>query len=150
MTSPLKSPNNLMLVNSEEMARLLPLRSASIDMSRAALVSIVLTLALGQNASLLCSVWCHPQESLISVCRHQAPTTPPSVTGSESCTQIAADPTPFVREDGLRRASFSDQLYGVVLPRFQFAPTSFLAAPGFNEAQAARLEARALVLALRI
>jgi hypothetical protein len=106
MTSPLKSPNNLMLVNSEEMARLLPLRSASIDMFRAALVSIVLTLTLGQNLALLCSVWCHPQESLISVCRHQAPTTPPSVTGSESCTQVATDPTPFVREDGLRGASF--------------------------------------------
>ena len=150
MTSPLKTPNNLMLVNSEEMARLLPVRSASIDMFRAALVSIVLTLTLGQNLALLCSVWCHPQESLISVCRHQAPTTPPSVTGSESCTQVATDPTPFVREDGLRGASFSNQQYGVVVPRFQFVAPSSFAAPSLNQAQPAVLEARPLVLALRI
>ena len=150
MTSPLKSPNNLMLVNSEEMARLLPLRSASIDMFRAALVSIVLTLALGQNAALLCSVWCHSQESLISVCRHQAPTTPPSVTGSESCTQIAADPTPFVREDGVRGAFLSIEQQGVVVPRLQFVNPSSLAAQGLNQEQPAPLEPRPLVLALRI
>ena len=139
-----------MLVNSQELARVLPLGSASIDMFRAALASIVLTLTLGQNLALLCSVWCHPQESLTSACSHQGPTTFPSVTGSESCNQVAPDWTQFVREDGLRGAFFSAEQHGVAAPRFQFAPPSFLPAPGCNQAQATQLEARPLLLALRI
>src|SRR5262245_61536343 len=67
------------------LVRILPPVLASIDVFRAALVSIVVTLTLGQNAAFLCSVWCHPQQSANSACEHQAPMTSPTVTGSESC-----------------------------------------------------------------
>jgi hypothetical protein len=100
-------------------AQVLPLGLTSIDVFRAALVSIVLTLTLGQNTALLCRILCHPQGSVNSGCEHQAPTSVPSVTGSESCTQVTSWAAPFVREDGRQRASASDAANGVVVARFQ-------------------------------
>ena len=128
--------------------RILPLVLASIDVFRAALVSIVLTLTLGQNAALLCSVWCHPEQSANSACEHQVPMTSPSVTGNESCAQIAAGPTALVREDARRVVSGSDA--GTVVARFQFLPPSASSARDLERAQATPLAARTLVLALRI
>ena len=133
------------------MVRILPLVLASIDVFRAALVSIVLTLTLGQNAALLCRVWCHPQQDANSAaCEHQAPTTSPSVTASESCAQIAAGPTAFVGEDARRVASGSDAQHGSVVARFQFLPPSVWSARDLERAHATPLAARTLVLALRI
>ena len=128
----------------------LAVRQVSIDVFRAALVSIVLTLTLGQNAALLCVVWCHPQHGVNGACEQQVPTTSPSVTANESCARVAAAPTAFVREDGRRVASVSHAQQGIVVAPFQFvAPPSF-SAHGLEHAQSTALEARPLVLALRI
>lgn len=132
------------------MVWILPLVLASIDVFRAALVSIVLTLTLGQNAALLCVVWCHPQHGVNGACGHQVPTTTPSVTADESCARVAAAPAAVVREDGRRVASVSHAQQGIVVARFQFvAPPSF-SAHRLEHAQSTALEARPLILALRI
>ena len=123
---------------------------ASIDVFRAALVSIVLTLTLGQNAALLCVVWCHPQHGVNGACEDQVPTTSPSVTANESCASVATGPTAFVREEGRKLASASDGNQGIVVAPFQcVAPPSF-SAHGMEQAQSIALEARPLVLALLI
>ena len=139
----------LTLVNAGTVARVLPLRSASTDMCRAALASIVLTLTLGQNVALLCHAWCYPPQSANSSCAHQLATTFPSVTENESCARVANGSTPFVREEG-RLASASDVQYATVVARFQSVPSSSLPAPGLEHAQATALAARPLVLTLRI
>jgi hypothetical protein len=58
---------------SSTLAQLLPLEVPSINVFRAALYSVVLTLAIGQNAGLLCKVWCPDATS--KSCLHQESTT---------------------------------------------------------------------------
>ena len=129
------------------LAQLLPLSVASTHVFRAAVVSIVLTLAVGQNAALLCSVWCHPPEAGTGVCeQHQV--TPPSVTGNDSCKQLAAA-TAFVREDLRRGASNPDAQHGIVVAWFQFAPPSAHSTSGGKLRQQTSLRAAPLILALR-
>lgn len=129
---------------------ILPLLLASIDVFRAALVSIVLTLTLGQNAALLCSVWCHPQQDATSTCEHQVPMTFPGVTGNESCIQVAAELTALVREDARRAATGSHAQQGTVVARFPLLPPSTTSARDLERAQAPPPAARPLLLALRI
>jgi hypothetical protein len=131
-------------------ARLLRFGVASIDVFRTALVSIVLTLTLGQNAALLCVVWCHPQHGVNSACEAQVPTTSPSVTANESCAPVATGPTAFVREDGRKLGSASDGHQAIVIAPFQFVAPRPFSAHGLEHAQSTALEARPLVLALRI
>ena len=51
---------------------------------RAALLSIVLTVAAGQSVSLMYTVWCHPHEAATNGCEHQDPTTSPSAIGPDA------------------------------------------------------------------
>jgi hypothetical protein len=103
--------------------RVLPLNVASIDVFRAAVVSIVLTLTLGQNASVLCRIWCHPAADAASAsCEHQNVGTSPGVTGSDRCTQSSAGATAFIREDLRRGGSATDADHSVVVAQFRLAP----------------------------
>jgi hypothetical protein len=85
---------------------------------RAAVLSIVLTLAIGPNAVLLCSVWCHPHEVKTSACQHQGATASPQVTGEDSC-RTAATLTAFVREDAKRGQTFQAT---APVPQFGLTP----------------------------
>ena len=129
------------------LAQLLPLSVASTHVFRAAVVSIVLTLAVGQNAALLCSVWCHPPEAATGVCEHP-PVTSPSVTGNDSCTVRAAEATALVRED-VRRGATPDAQHGVVVAWFQFGPPPAHSTSG-RQLRQTPLRASPLILALRI
>ena len=122
----------------------------SIDVFRAALISIVLTMTLGQNVALLCRVWCHPQQSVNSACEHQVQTTSPSVTANESCSGVAAELALFVREDGRQTASASDSQQSVAVARFLLVRPPSFSARALESSQAATVEGPPLVLALRI
>lgn len=123
----------------------------SIDVFRAAVLSIVLTLAVGPSASLLCAVWCHPEAATAAPCEHQDPTNFPSVAEKDSCPDIAAGATTFVREDVRRGVSASDGQLTVVVPPFRFVPQPNPSAFGRNLRQHLPPEAnRPLVCALRI
>ena len=139
-----------MHVNSGKLARTLPSKSASTDMFRAALASIVLTLTLGQDVALLCHAWCYPPQAANSRCEHQVATTFPSVTEDESCAQVENGTALFVRADGRGPASASDVQRATAVARFQVVPPSSLPAPRLEHTQATPLGARPLVLALRI
>ena len=133
----------------ERMARVLPLRLASIDVFRAAVLSIVLTLAVGPNASLLCAVWCHPDASTGS-CEHSDPTSTPSVTAKDGCPDIAAGMSALVREDVRRGVSASDAQYAVVGTPSQFGPPPTSPEFGPEPGQHPPPETKPLILALRI
>jgi hypothetical protein len=126
----------------------LPLEVTSIDVFRAALVSAVLTLAIGQNAGLLCQAWCHDTTS--TGCPHRDATTSSSVRAGENCTTVAVGAVTFVREDGRRTAPAPDAQGALAVLRLRFLvpPTDPLRAYASERRQLR--EERPLVIALRI
>jgi hypothetical protein len=68
-------------------------------MFRAAALSIVLTLAVGPNASLLCRVVCDQPQADASVCNHKGPTTIASVAGANSCDAAGLGVAEFLPRD---------------------------------------------------
>jgi hypothetical protein len=114
---------------------------------RAALFSIVLTLAVGQNASLLCKVWCHDATS--AGCPHQDSTTSPSVS-ADDCMNAVVGAVAFVREDARRTAAAPDAQNALAVPRFRLAPSPTDLRPGFEAGWRQLHEERPLILALRI
>ena len=126
----------------------LALLLGSADVFRAFLLLIVLTLVVGQNASVLCAVWCHP-ETGPTACEHQEPSTSSSVTGNDACPEVARAVTAFVREDVRREGSAPDALHVVVVPPFHCAqpPQS---ASSSDSGHRLPLATRPALLALRI
>jgi hypothetical protein len=115
---------------------------------RAALFSIVLTLAVGQNASLLCKVWCHDATS--ATCPHQGSTTSSSVSADDNCSSDVGGAVAFVREDARRAASAPDAQNALVVARFLLALSHNDLGVGFEPGRRLLLEERPLVIALRI
>jgi len=117
---------------------------------RAAVVSIVLTLAAGQNAALLCSVGCHPPEAASGVREHQHQATSPGMIGNDSCVRLVAEAAAFVREDVRPGASAPNVQHGVVVPWFEFAPPPAHPTYGSSLCRETPLQASPLILVLRI
>ena len=132
----------------------LALWSGEYHVFRAALFSIVLTLAVGQNASLLCKVWCHDATS--AGCPHLDSTTfldsatSPSVSADDNCGSAFVGATAFVREDARRTAAAPDGHDALVVPRFRLAPSPSDLRSSFESGQRRPLEERPLVITLRI
>jgi hypothetical protein len=115
---------------------------------RAALFSIVLTLAVGQNASLLCKVWCPDTTS--AGCPHQDSTTSPSASARDDCRSDVGGAVAFVREDPQRTAAAPDAQNALAVPRFLSTPSHVDLGFGFESGRRLLLEERPLVIALRI
>jgi hypothetical protein len=120
----------------------------SINVFRAVLFSVVLTLAIGQNAGLLCKVWCPDATS--KSCPHQESTTSPSVRADDTCTNVVAGAVAFVLEDGRRTAPGPDAQHGLVVLRFCLVAPPTDPRPGYESGRRLPLEERPLVIALRI
>lgn len=132
------------------MERILPVVVASIDVFRAAVLSIVLTLVAGPNASLLCAVWCHPETATAGPCEHPDPASTPGVTSSDSCPDVAAVTTAFVREDVRYGAPSSEGQIAILVGPFQFVAPPQASDFGRELRHHQPLEARPLVVTLRI
>ena len=117
-------------------------------MFRAALFSIVLTLAVGQNGSLLCQAWC--PDKTAAACPHQDSATSPSVSAHDNCRSAVFAALEFVREDARRTAAAPDAQNALVVPRSLLALSPADLRPGFDSGQRRPLEARSLVITLRI
>ena len=115
---------------------------------RAALFSIVLTLAFGQNASLLCKVWCPDTTS--AGCPHQDSTTSPSVSAHDNCSSDVGAAVAFVREDARRTAAAPDAQNALAVPRFLLVHAHTDLGSGFESGRRLLFEERPLVIALRI
>ena len=119
-------------------------------MFRALLLSIVLTLAAGQDGALLCDVWCLAGDMTGRACEHQSPTASPQLNANDNCT-VSGNANVFVREDARRSTSAPPTAQsGVSVPQFAFTPPAS-GSPSGHEAAARRLlDLRPIVLALRI
>jgi hypothetical protein len=132
----------------------LAVRSGEYHVFRTALFSIVLTLAVGQYATLLCTVWCHDATS--AGCPHQDSTTSRDLTASagmsadDNCGSAFVGAVAFVREDAPRTAAAPDAQNALIVPRFRLAPSPTDLRPGFESGKRQPLEERPLVITLRI
>lgn len=117
--------------------------------SRAAVLSIVLTLAVGPNATLLCRTWCDRQAAAASGCHHEAPTISPRV-GDESCDDMALSAAAFLREEVRRPVSAPDAAHAVLVPRYRLAQSTIDASRRHEPGREWPLEERPLPFVLRI
>ena len=118
-------------------------------MFRAALLSIVLTLAAGQDAALLCGVWCYSGGGMAGACERRTETTSPGIFANDDCT-VSGNAIVFVREEARRSTSAPTVHSGVLVPQFAFTPPASGRHSGYEAAGRQPLESRPLVLALRI
>lgn len=109
----------------------------------------MLTLAAGQDAALLCSVWCHSGGGMAGACEHQTQATTPGVLANDDCA-VNVNPVIFVREDGRRSASAPDVAGAIAVARFAFTPPAGSTLSVYEPNSRLLLELRPLVLALRI
>jgi len=106
-------------------------------------------MSVGQDAVLLCKVWCDPAEAARTGCYHQGANTSPSVTGSDNCGSVALSSAALVREDVQRSADESAR-HAVVVPRYQMSSLASEARLSFDPGRASPAESRPLLLALRL
>jgi len=130
-------------------ARVLPLIVPSITVFRAAVLSIVLTLAAGPDAALLCVIWCHPGGGMAGACEHQTETTSPTIIANDDCT-VSGSAIVFVREDARRSASAPTVQGGDLVPQSAWTPPASGRLSRYEAASRGLLELRPLMLALRI
>jgi hypothetical protein len=91
---------------------------------RSTVLSIVLTLALGQNAALLCGAWwCDPQVPAHE-CHDTDPSASPVLGGDAGCQAVPPGVAAFAREDSRRGISGQDANPFALITRHQFAPST--------------------------
>ena len=135
---------------------------------RAVILSMVLTLAVGQNAALLmCTTKCDAPAAPASAPHHEhsapasasAPhnehssnhsSTSLTVAGSECCDDMRVSAAAFVREDVRRNVSSPDAGYAIPVPSYEFLHPTSAARPGQGAGRQWWLDARPLSSALRI
>ena len=119
-------------------------------MFRAALLSIVFSLAVGQNVALLCRTWCDAHVAAASECHHKSSSPTPSVAGDEHCDNVVLGATAVLREDARRDVSSQNANQAIPVPRYQLAHLTIAARPGEEPWRAWSLEKRPLDTTLRI
>jgi hypothetical protein len=119
-------------------------------MIRLIVLAIVLALSAGQNAALLCNMWCAPHAVPATGCHHQHAPTAPSATAGDHCNDLVLSVPAFVREDMRPRVSAPDVQHALLCSDFQVAPPLTDARPGNTPGQDRSLEKRPLVTALRL
>lgn len=121
---------------------------------RAVILSMVLTQAVGHNASLLlCTTKCDAHAAPASAPHHEHSSnhssTSLTVAGNECCDVMRVSAAAFVRED-VRRNVSSDTGYAIPVPSYEFVHPTIATRPGQGAGRQWSLEARPLSSALRI
>jgi hypothetical protein len=120
---------------------------------RAVAFSVVMILAIGPNAALLCTARCHPQAAATSACHHEKPSAASSVMGvhpCDDCNSASLSAVQFLREDVQRSVSALDADHAILVRRYQLARSTSAADPGQETGRTWWLEKRPLPTALRI
>ncbi len=127
------------------MAQLLLVHRSSVHVFHAAVAAIVFSLAIGQDASVLCRAWCGDAVAA-SECHHKDTSAPRRVKSNDDCRQVGTNSAVLVREDLRPDRQYQAAQHVVVLPSDEF-PSSM------GDAQARRgssLQPPPLIIALRI
>ena len=135
-------------------------------MLRTVALSIVLTLAAGPEAALLCRAWCQPQVAAAgaNASHHGEPAASsasgevegaaaPSVVWDDTCPYCDKGglvAVPFLREDGRRSVSALDSLKTILISRYQFAPSTTHSRPQHEPGREWSLDERHLPFVLRV
>ena len=120
----------------------------SIDMLRAVAISIVLALATGPNASLLCSTWCH--QAATAGCEHRDTTGAQTIATDDACPMTVGIATAYVRDDVRRGASTPQAQHGKNVTPFESGLPPIEAVSASLVGLCTPLAARPPVLSLRI
>lgn len=84
---------------------------------RAAVVSIVLTLVIGQNTAPLCRAWCDSMAAAETRCHHHdAVATSVSTVGDVACDMAVRSALGFLREELQRGASSHNAQHAILIP----------------------------------
>lgn len=110
---------------------------------------IVLTLAAGPNAALLCGTSCDQTSAGPSRCHTEAMTTAPIVSGDEGCAK-GLSAAVFLGEDVRRGVNSHGAGQAVLVTPYQFAHSATDACPALEPGRQWSLDHRPLALALRI
>jgi hypothetical protein len=117
---------------------------------RTVLLSIVFSLAVGQDLALLCRTWCDGHAVGAIECYHKNSSRMPSVAASENCDNLVVAATAVLREDVRRDASSRNGNQAIPVPRYQLAQLTIDAGAGQEPWREWSLEKRPLSTALRI
>ncbi len=124
-------------------------------MFRTVTLSIVLTLAVAQNAALLlCTTRCDSHAVPASAPHHEQSSnhlsTSPTVAGNECCDDMVVSAAAVVREDMRRDGSSPGASYAIPVPRYRFTHPTINTRPGEEPGREWSLEQRPISSALRI
>lgn len=119
-------------------------------MLRGALLSIVLTVATGQNAALFCGIWCHSDEGTASGCEHHAEATSPDAIANDAHCAVNGAAIVFMSQDARRSTSAPTDESAVLVPAIAFTPPAVGIGSAYAPGNRLLLELRPLVLPLRI
>ena len=114
------------------------------------MLSIVLSLAVGQDLPLLCRTWCAGHAVVASESHHTNSSRMPGVAGSENCDDVVVASTAVLREDVRRDVSSRNANQAIPVPRYQLAQLTIGAGPGQEPWREWSLEKGPLSTALRI
>jgi hypothetical protein len=119
---------------------------------RTALFSIVLSLAVGQNASLLCKTLCDPAAAAGNGCHDHSGRSGSSVTltGGHHCDSDAPLVTAYVKENVRRSAPAPQTVSSLPIARYLAVSTMVALHPNHGPGRLPSLEKRPLDTALRI
>lgn len=118
-------------------------------MFRAAVFSIVLSVAVGPNLALLCRTWCHAQASAGRTCHHENLSTTARMAGDENCDDVVLGVSAVLREDA-RRDVPPDSNHAIPVPRYRLAQSTIDARHGQEIWRDWSREKRPLLAVLRI
>jgi hypothetical protein len=126
---------------------LLPYRSEH-PVLRVTLISIVLTLAVGPNATLLCRTWCDRPAAALGAC-HRDQATAPIISGDDSCDTVVISAT-LLREGERRGVPSPDGDHAIPVFRSDVARSATDARLGHEPGREWSLDRRPLPTILRI
>lgn len=129
---------------------LLALHGGEYHVFRAVVFSIVLPLALGPIAELLCQRSCHLQAIAATECPHQESATSPGVVGEDNCDHIVLSVRAFLRGEVRPGEPSPNVGHAVIVPRYHVAQLTTDARTGLEPGREWSLEKRPLSTALRI
>ena len=100
-------------------------------MFRAAVLSLALTVVVGQNTAPLCWAWCDPQPAAETECHHHdTVATSVSMVGDVTCDMVVFSGVGFLREEPRQSASPQHARHAILVPRYELASLTTDDRPG--------------------
>jgi len=117
---------------------------------RAAVLSIVLTLAVGPGAALQCGPGCGAHPAAKDECHQEDHSGSPSVGGDDTCDHLVLGAVAVLREHVRRAESSPDVDHAMPVPRYQLVHSTIDVSPRHEPGRECSLDKRPLSIVLRV